>query len=586
MVKLKKLYSKTNLFDEVPFKEGINVIYGKYSNEDGATGALNGIGKSTIIRLVDYLFGSESGKEFFDVSNYKFLEGEDAFLEIEINDKTFLIKKSFSKPNEIYFGKTEDNLEKYSLIEFRKLMGSLAFLETNENLFIENKDFRDLIGFYIKDDLNNSERANPLEFISPAKKFNIYALNLYLMGIQNEAVYKFADLKDKYDNLLKQKGYQIKRLEEETGKTREEITSEILKIESKLNTLKNSINQYKFIDSYNLNEQRLIEISNEINSFLKLYTSLNKKLEEYQGTHKYSIEVNTAKVAAQYKEINQLFGELIKKSLDEVILFRKDLSENRKVFLKEKENELEEEIYKIERKIEKLEEERKEIYKSLDEKEALDSLKNTYASLIESRSVLERMKTLLGNLESLERDLNEKSQHMGTESIRIKAQIESSKDSILNVSTLFFNLVDKILGDGNSEKAIFSIIPSLSKKTDPLSITLDVPKSKSLGKKRFCILIYDLALFAHSIMEGFKFPKFLIHDGIFHAIDLHTISNTLNYVNKIMKSSDFQYIITVNENELGPTHNWLEEFDFDMEECIVKTLTDLPNEMFFKRDLK
>lgn len=48
-----RIYSETNLIDAVPFHNGINIILGKYSGDKEARG-INGIGKSTLVRLVDF----------------------------------------------------------------------------------------------------------------------------------------------------------------------------------------------------------------------------------------------------------------------------------------------------------------------------------------------------------------------------------------------------------------------------------------------------------------------------------------------------------------------------------------------------
>ena len=52
MVILKKIYSETGLFDGVEFKSGINIIQGIYTKRDNESKDLNGIGKSTLIRLI------------------------------------------------------------------------------------------------------------------------------------------------------------------------------------------------------------------------------------------------------------------------------------------------------------------------------------------------------------------------------------------------------------------------------------------------------------------------------------------------------------------------------------------------------
>ena len=79
MVILKKIYSENGLFNPIEFKQGMNIIRGIYSKKETVKKSkmfdLNGIGKSTLIRLIDYALVSDSGKSFFNtnilpLSNY------------------------------------------------------------------------------------------------------------------------------------------------------------------------------------------------------------------------------------------------------------------------------------------------------------------------------------------------------------------------------------------------------------------------------------------------------------------------------------------------------------------------------------
>ena len=64
MVMLKQLYSETELFDKlfdkVTFRQGINIIQGVYTISDKERSGLNGIGKSTLVRLIDFALVSDS----------------------------------------------------------------------------------------------------------------------------------------------------------------------------------------------------------------------------------------------------------------------------------------------------------------------------------------------------------------------------------------------------------------------------------------------------------------------------------------------------------------------------------------------
>jgi len=73
-----KLYSETNLLNPVLFKSGINIILGRYSNDKKTTG-INGIGKSSLVRLIDFLLLSNSAETTFLQSKYDFLRDKNRY---------------------------------------------------------------------------------------------------------------------------------------------------------------------------------------------------------------------------------------------------------------------------------------------------------------------------------------------------------------------------------------------------------------------------------------------------------------------------------------------------------------------------
>ena len=60
-----RLYSDTNLFKTVSFHNGINIILGSYSDEVDARG-INGIGKSSLVRLIDFVLLSGKAEKIFN----------------------------------------------------------------------------------------------------------------------------------------------------------------------------------------------------------------------------------------------------------------------------------------------------------------------------------------------------------------------------------------------------------------------------------------------------------------------------------------------------------------------------------------
>ncbi|MBI5676260.1 MAG: hypothetical protein HZC48_10625 [Nitrospirae bacterium] len=73
---LVQLYSETDLLLKAfRFEPGINIILGKYSGDRENKG-INGIGKSSLVRLIDYAMLSNSAEKRFSQPKYDFLRIE------------------------------------------------------------------------------------------------------------------------------------------------------------------------------------------------------------------------------------------------------------------------------------------------------------------------------------------------------------------------------------------------------------------------------------------------------------------------------------------------------------------------------
>src|SRR5690606_11090009 len=151
-----RIYSDTNLIDTVPFHNGINIVLGKYSEDKEARG-INGIGKSTLIRLVDFTLLSGKAEKRFSQRKYDFLRDDEhtITLELEVQGQKYFIKRSFADTKKIFFGKQPDALDEYEKSEMPKVLEGIFFPTENNEVFCEGKRFGTLMEFFVIDDLHS-----------------------------------------------------------------------------------------------------------------------------------------------------------------------------------------------------------------------------------------------------------------------------------------------------------------------------------------------------------------------------------------------------------------------------------------------
>ena len=92
MFKLISLESPSGLFQPIIFKDGLNIILGRYST----TGKdINGIGKTTIINFIDFCLLSDGVKQELFSEKFSFIKSESVKLVFSINNDTYSITRNF-----------------------------------------------------------------------------------------------------------------------------------------------------------------------------------------------------------------------------------------------------------------------------------------------------------------------------------------------------------------------------------------------------------------------------------------------------------------------------------------------------------
>jgi len=593
---IKRLFSNTDLLvKDFKFHSGINIILGKYSGDKEATG-VNGIGKSTLIRLIDYAFLSDSAQKIFSNKKYDFLREEEhnIVLEFEIDNKPFFIKRDFNPKSNIYFGSSLNSLDEFEKTELKSILTNLFLPVEKDDVFFDGNKFRTIFDFFIKDDLDNQKRFEPLNFLKYSANVKEKAIyNFFLLDLPTKHIINYNEQSKEYDKFSSAINTAEEKIKIDTGKSIQEYKSERFNIDQRITLLENSLDNYQFIEKYKNIEQHLLEVTKLINSKLTEYNSLENKLNKIRESYTVNQNIETKEIRKIYNEVVENFGNHVAKTLDEVIDFKNNILENRKKYLIQKENKLQQAINEVLNEISNLEIKRSNYYKGLDEKGALDSIKNTYEELIIEKSELEKNLQVIKQIDEYQDMLTNLNVTISEVRRLISIELKDFEDKINDLRKLFFDILKKaIFVDESYDNAYFNITlnPSANRTKLPFDIEIEIPKADALGQSRLKIVAYDLMVFLNNIANNRKLPDFLIHDGVFHGISLKTRINTINYVyHKYLenaKNKQFQYILTFNEDEITiPDNKATEygEFDFNFQKSIVAEFQDVADKTIFKQ---
>lgn len=586
-----RIYSETNLIDAVPFHNGINIILGKYSEDKEARG-INGIGKSTLVRLVDFTLLSGKAEKRFSQKKYDFLRDEEhtITLEFEIQGQKYFIKRSFADTKKIFFGKRADALDEYEKSEMPKVMEGIFFPTENNEVFFEGKRYGTLMEFFVKDDLQSQQRADPLNFVSYNANAREKALyNFYLLNLPTKTLLKYNEVSseyERYNNTVKSLSEKVKA---DTGKDIQEFRTERLKIEKDIIALENSLKEYNFLANHKEIEQKLNQVISEINEQSIIYHGTNRKLEKLKSSYNDVASIDLDKIRKLYNETVATFGNFVKRSLDEVIDFKKQLLANRNKYLLEEEKKLQSSIDLSLKQLEKLEKNRSQLFSLLKERGALDRIESTYERLVNEKTLLERNTSIVREIDEIEEILGNSNIVIAELKRDIVSELNKHQTYLDELRLLFQQILENaIYLDEEFDNSYFNITlnPTSPRNQLPFKISLEIPKADALGQERLKIVSYDLMVFLKSRIDKRNIPDFLVHDGVFHAISYKTISNVLNYMyHKSNELHNFQYILTFNEDEidLNGDENKFGKFDFDWSKQVIAEFSDTEQKTIFKR---
>ena len=593
---IKRLFSNTDLLlKDFIFHSGINIILGKYSGKKEATG-VNGIGKSTLVRLIDYSFLSDSAQKIFSNKKYDFLRKDehDIILEFEIDNKTFFIKRDFHKKSNIFFGTSLNKLDEFEKTEFKAVLTNLFLPVEKGDVFFDGNKFRTIFDFFIKDDLDNQKRFEPLNYLkynANVKEKAIY--NFFLLNLPTKHLINYNEQSKEYEKYNTAINTAEEKIKIETGKSIQEYKSERINIDQRIILLENSLDNYHFIEKYKDIEKHLVEVTKLINAKLSEYNSLDNKLNKIRESYNVNQNIETKEIRKIYNEVVENFGNQVAKTVDEVINVKHNILANRKKYLIQKEDKLQKAISEMLNDISNLEIKRSNFYKSLDEKGALDSVKNTYEELIIEKTDLEKNVQVIKQIDEYQEMLNNLNVTISEVKLLISQELKEFEGKVDELRKLFIDILkNAIFVDESYDNAYFDIVPkpTANRKKLPFDIEIEIPKADALGQSRLKIVAYDLMVFLYDIINDRKLPDFLIHDGVFHGISLKTRINTINYVyHKYLenaKHKQFQYIVTFNEDEIFIPDDKTSEygkFDFDFKKSIVAEFQDVAEKTIFKR---
>lgn len=554
-LKTLNIYKEENLLRTIPFKKGMNFIVDNTPVNDVRQSG-NSVGKTTVLRLIDYCLGS-SGENIWKDSENKnkentevkiFLEENNVEVELVIVDslddskKTILLRRNFlnGKEKKIWI-----NSDKISDKELKLFLNKEFF-----GIDGANPSFRNMIAKFVRND--HHRMSNTLRYLHQASTDPAYeSIHLKLLGIEFDL-----DLireKSRLTESLKTEEKIIERLtrdfsENAINQALAIIERDIEKLNISKNDFKISGTDQNLIDALNETKYQLSRKSEEISELeLKL-----KLIEESVNELKIGIsKTDLGALRAIYENAKVYVNELHKK-FEDVIVFHNSMVENKIVYLTR--NSVADnrhlEILKLEYSGLLIKEQ--ELVKELNSIISLDVYNDIIFELNKKFEEKGRKEGLLNQIKAVQKSIDEKSERLEEINKTLASYEEELNSKELSFNQFFAEISNEMYG----EQCILT--HNRVRENYKFGI-LDLHANKGSGKKKGEIASFDLAYIKYSELNGIKSPKFVLHDSpedvsINQLLTLVKIANELNgqfvvsvLKDKFLSSEEAKYVIDSNK---------------------------------------
>lgn len=563
------IYANQSSFHSVEFTEGLNVILAERTDTSTQKDTRNGLGKTTLIEIIDFCLGSNGKPLRIDpLQEWAFT------LDITLAGNRVRVTRSIESHNRIIIdGPTKGWIERpdedkesgefiFNLKRWRTLLGWALFdLPRTDDVHKYKPTYRSLISYFIRNGLD--AYADPFRHYRQQKTWDIQLNIAYLMALNWEYASQWQELKDQ-ENALKALDQAIKTgAIEETIGTVGELEAEKVRLEEQIAREQQALSDFQVHPQYESVQAEADSLTATIHELTNQNVMERRKLARYNESVTSEKPPSDVTVEKLYEQTGVVFSDTIKRTLDEAKVFHKKIVENRKSFLEQEISRIEREIQQRDNEIHELTDKRSNSLAILSTHGALQEMTKLQERFLDTKELLERVKTRIKE----SKDITSRKR-----SIKIKkTDLESTAEKDHEQRRELWTKAIKLFND-NSQALYRSpgrLVIDISDAGYKYDVEIERSGSEGVGKmKVFC---FDLMLNEFMRVTE-KHIDFLIHDSILYdGVDSRQRALALERSHEVCSKLGTQYICALN-SDMVPHDDFSNTFEFNSR--VRLTLTD------------
>lgn len=574
-IRLNRLYSENNVFEEIVFHDGVNIILGEKYDDSSVKGRkTNGVGKSMCIEFLDFCFLSDYDKSrIAKIPKEVFPLEENVILDLETGAETIIIKRNREQADQPVIIREGKTVSFDKLQDARDYLTGIIFSELNGKTV---PSFRNLFSILMRDE--RSEFKDIIKCHDLTKKIpDDLTAHLFLLGFSLEAYKNTVETIKEIGKITTVLSKEKKELTQDGQKKISDVRAELNALEDELKKLEDAIESFKTNETFDSMEADLIELEELLDQLRKRQKALRHDYEKIRKMPKPE-QIDDREIELVYNQFKSELGNAVVKSLNEVVGFKNKIEDFQRTLVNQKAKELESQLKSIAEQIRILDDEYSEKLKIIDKKGVLKNLKISLKIYEAKKESISRTKFLFEQYEKHEKKKRILNLQKTQQIMEIETEIEQNEEMMDSFMETILQIHEFIMGNRECSFSIQTIDRAQSK--TPVELVLRIYDDGSRSVDRTKVFIYDMALLFNQYTRD-RHPLFLVHDNIFD-VDQDTLVQCLNYIYRQEEQyQDFQYILTLNRDKIE-NEEQRKQIRMDIDEHQVAVFTK--EKKFLKRN--
>lgn len=549
-----KIYSSLPTFKSIELNPGLNLLIAEKSPGASDLQTRNRAGKTSLVEIIHLLSGANIDSLFKveELSEQSFgmeFDLQESKVTVERSAGKVVLKQIMGDTPSWSFLPPSDLLGERILTNshWKSILGSQMFdlpptsIEVDKDVMKFGPTLRSLFGYFVRRQ-SSGGFYSPFQIHTQQQRYSWQVSISYLLGLDWTIPQKFEFIRDRERSLRELKKAASEGTFGDTIGTTAELRTLLAVAENKYETLKQRVSDFQVLPQYRALEQEAAELTLESNTLSNQNVIDRELIIDLENSLSIELPPSTDDLAKVYDEAGIVLPETALKRFEDVKLFHETVLQNRKSYLGGEIELARSRISSREAEMAQINTRTSQIMGILNSHGALEKLTEMNGELARLEAQTEALRQRFNaaqQMEGLKVELeNERNQLL----LRLMQDYEEQGDLLARAIVAF----EEISGSLYENAGSLRIEPS----TNGPSFDISIHGARSKGISNMQIFCFDVMLMQIGMERGIG-PRYLVHDShLFDGVDERQVVNALQVGAKAAEELGFQYIVTLNSDQL------------------------------------